>query len=90
MDYILVAIFVIIVLMVVAIAVAMLATAVFLLLACLGTGWVAWRMLPFRRRLQSMRSPVERLTDLYVDGRIEIDEFERRVERVLRSKARHA
>jgi hypothetical protein len=88
LDEIIAAIIIFAVLIGVIVALVMLATAVVLLLACAGAAWVAWRFLPFRTRLADRRSPIDRLTDMYVAGHMDIVEFERRVATALRGVAR--
>ena len=69
-------------LMATVVALVLFAVAIGLVLVVAACAWIAWRMLPFRKALPS-KSPVERLTDHYVAGRIDISEFERRVAKIL-------
>ena len=88
MDEIILAVIILAVVIAVIVALVLVATAIVLLLACVGAVWIGWRFLPFRARLANRRSPVERLTDMYVAGRMDIVEFERRIASVLRGTAR--
>jgi protein-S-isoprenylcysteine O-methyltransferase Ste14 len=61
------------------------AAAVVLALLGVAAAWIAWRCLPFRRSALLTKSPIERLTDHYVSGRIDLGEFEARVAKVLKN-----
>jgi len=80
---------IVVILAALAVALVLTATAVALVLLCAGIAWVAWRLSPFRRHWLALTStsPIDRLTDHYVSGRIDLGEFERRVTRVIRRSA---
>jgi hypothetical protein len=88
LDYIIAAMIIVAILIAITVVVVMLASAAILVLACIGLGWVAWRVLPFGRRLANPQSPVDRLTDMYVHGRMDIHEFEQRLAHILGGSAR--
>ncbi|GEM_PF-6584770 len=67
---------------VIAVAVTLLLFLLAVILALAASAWLVWRLLPFRRSLQG--SPVERLTEQYVHGGIDLQEFDRRITGVLR------
>lgn len=86
MDYVIAAIIVLTILAIAVIALIMLMTAVaFVGLTGAGVAWLAWRYLPVGRRASrlSSRSPLERLTDSYVSGHMDIGEFEQSLSQVL-------
>lgn len=85
MEYMIAAIIVLVVLASIIIALVMVVGALALVLASVGLGWLTWHLLPFRHRLS--KSPVDRLTDHYVAGNIDLGEFERRVARVLAGRS---
>ena len=70
-------------LMAAAVVVVLLAAAVALVVVGAAAAWIAWRMLPFRKWLPA-KEPVDRLTDHYVAGHIDITEFERRLARLVK------
>jgi hypothetical protein len=85
MGYVIAALLILIVLFFITVAVVMVAAAAGLVLMGVGTAWVVWRLLPVSRRVRShlSKTPVDHLTDRYVQGHIDISEFEQRVARVL-------
>jgi len=85
MGYVIAAIVILIALFFITVAVVMVAMAAGLVLMGVGTAWVVWRLLPTGRRVRAhlSKTPVDHLTDRYVQGHIDISEFEQRVARVL-------
>lgn len=85
MDLIVAAIILISILIIVFLALAMLLVCVGLVLVCSALAWLASRFPPLGKPLLALRatSPIQRLTDQYVAGHFDIEEFERRVGRVL-------
>ena len=85
MGYVIAALLLLVVLFFITVAVVMVAVAAGLILMCVGTAWVLWRVLPVGRRVRAhiSKTPVDHLTDRYVQGHIDISEFEQKVARVL-------
>ncbi|HZT95962.1 MAG TPA: hypothetical protein VFB34_03905 [Chloroflexota bacterium] len=85
MSYLVAAILIVMFLVLVLFALAVLAAVVCTIAFGLGAAWLLWRVLPLGRQVRQAlsRSPVDRLTDHYVAGHIDIREFEQRLAHVL-------
>ncbi len=86
MKYLALAFILVVALCIIFAAIVVVMTAFTVIAVGVAMAWLLWKVLPLTRQLHhvEVKTPVERLTDHYVAGHIDIREFEQQLSQLLR------